>query len=106
MDAAGAGGASPRIDYNAASARISEVLALPGLATYPQPDFLPLDAPTAALVVADLAHCRGFEHCPANHRTSGFWLPVATRNLPKTQVFNDYDSLINSLTEFFPNGEQ
>ena len=97
-------GRTPQIDYNAASASISAVLAVPGVASYPQPDFLQLEAPTAALVVADLAHCKGFEHCPAHHRTSGFWLPVATRNIPKEQVFNDYDSLITSLAHFFPHG--
>ena len=103
MDTAGAV-PPPQIDYDAASARITEVLAVPGVHSYPQPDFLQLDAPSAALVVADLACCRGFEHCPVNHRTSGFWLPSATRNLPAEQVFNDYDSLITSLAAFFPNG--
>ena len=74
----------------------------PQLHKFPQPAFQELVAPDNALVVADLAHCRGFAHCPSTHRTNGFWLAPEVRDMPKEEVFCDYEALINALGDCFP----
>ncbi len=68
--------------------------------------FEPHLVPKEQDIVADLSGCKGYKHIQINlqqkRAVDGFYMPAGFKEIPKDEIFTDWDSLINAFSDFFP----